>query len=99
MPYPGRPAPHIHFKVKKGDRELLTTQINIAGHPGNDVDGIANGGLDLFDSELLRADFKPIKESKTGELSAKFDIVLGRTPDDRTLHSHRVGDRSLQQSA
>src|SRR5437588_1903312 len=24
--YPGRPAPHIHFKVKKNDRELLTTQ-------------------------------------------------------------------------
>ena len=36
VPYPGRPAPHIHFKVKKGDRELLTTQLNIAGHPGND---------------------------------------------------------------
>ena len=35
VPYPGRPAPHIHFKVKKGDRELLTSQINIAGHPGN----------------------------------------------------------------
>ena len=35
VPYPGRPAPHIHFKVKKGGRELLTSQINIAGHPGN----------------------------------------------------------------
>ena len=40
VPYPGRPAPHIHFKLKKGDRELLTTQINIAGHPGNDVDHV-----------------------------------------------------------
>ncbi len=40
VPYPGRPAPHIHFKVKKGDRELLTSQINIAGHPGNQVDGV-----------------------------------------------------------
>ena len=45
VPYPGRPAPHIHFKVKKGDRELLTTQLNIAGHPGNKVDGVASGGL------------------------------------------------------
>ena len=44
VPYPGRPAPHIHFKVKKGDRELLTSQINIAGHPGNDVDGVVLGG-------------------------------------------------------
>ena len=44
VPYPGRPAPHIHVKVKKGGRELLTTQINIAGHPGNDVDGVVLEG-------------------------------------------------------
>ena len=31
------------------------------------------------------ADFKPIKGSKIGELAANFDIVLGRTPDERTL--------------
>ena len=34
VPYPGR-TPHIHFKVKKGDRELLTTQLFINGHPQN----------------------------------------------------------------
>src|SRR5687767_14925612 len=27
VPYPGRPAPHIHVKVKKGGRELITTQL------------------------------------------------------------------------
>src|SRR5947199_1442266 len=32
VPYPGRPAPHIHFKVKKGDRTLLTSQLFVAGH-------------------------------------------------------------------
>jgi protocatechuate 3,4-dioxygenase beta subunit len=83
VPYPGRPAPHIHVKVKKSGRELLTTQINIAGHPGNDVDHVVLEGLDLFDRELLMADFQPIKESKIGELSARFEIVLGRTPDER----------------
>ncbi|MCA1685672.1 MAG: intradiol ring-cleavage dioxygenase [Planctomycetia bacterium] len=83
VPYPGRPAPHIHFKVKKGDRELLTTQMNIAGHPGNDIDGVAGGGLGVYDRELLRVDFKPVPGSKTGELSAHFPIVLGRTPDER----------------
>ena len=96
VPYPGRPAPHIHFKVKKGARELLTTQMNIAGHPGNEVDGVASGGLGIFDKELLRVEFKPIKGSKTGDLAAKFDIVLGRTPDERTLQSHRAPDRLLQ---
>ena len=30
--------------------------------------------------ELLMADFVPIKESKAGELAARFDIVLGYTP-------------------
>ena len=82
VPYPGRPAPHIHFKVKRGDRELLTSQFNIAGHPGNKVDGIAMEG-GIFERELLMAEFKPIPNSKTGELAARFDIVLGRTPDDR----------------
>jgi len=85
VPYPGRPAPHIHVKVKKGDRELLTTQINIAGHPGNAVDGVVNGGIGLFDRELLMTEFKPVPGSKIGELAANFDIVLGRTPDERSF--------------
>ena len=85
VPYPGRPAPHIHFMVKKGNRELLTSQINIAGHPGNLVDGVVNGGISCFDRELLMADFEPIADSKLGELSARFDIILGRTPDERAF--------------
>jgi protocatechuate 3,4-dioxygenase, beta subunit len=93
VPYPGRPAPHIHFKVKKGGRELLTTQLNIAGHPGNEIDGIASGGLGLIDRELLRVDFKPFKGSKIGELAANFEIVLGRTPDERALQSNRTPNR------
>ncbi len=93
VPYPGRPAPHIHVKVKKGGRELLTTQINIAGHPGNDVDFVVLEGLDLFDRELLMADFKPIKGSKTGELSANFEIVLGRTPDERDFTKRVTSQR------
>lgn len=85
VPYPGRPAPHIHVKVKRGDRELLTTQMMIAGHPGNQVDGVARSAGGLIERELLMVDFKPIADSKTGELSARFDIVLGRTPDERAL--------------
>ena len=81
VPYPGRPSPHIHIKVKKGERTLLTSQFFIRGHPGNDRDGIARVGNPL-DRELVMVDFKPIKESKTGELAAYFEIVLGRTPDD-----------------
>jgi protocatechuate 3,4-dioxygenase, beta subunit len=37
--YPGR-TPHIHFKVRRDGRELLTTQMYVAGEPGNERDGI-----------------------------------------------------------
>ena len=37
--YPGR-TPHIHVKLFDGDRELLTTQFYIAGHPANARDRI-----------------------------------------------------------
>jgi protocatechuate 3,4-dioxygenase beta subunit len=86
VPYPGRPAPHIHVKVKKNGRELLTSQIFIAGFPGNKNDGIYRDAGDAFERELVSTDFKPIKGSKIGELYAKFDIILGRTPADRDEH-------------
>jgi protocatechuate 3,4-dioxygenase beta subunit len=82
IPYPGR-TPHIHVKVKKGNRELLTTQIFVAGHAQNARDGIYLGAGGLIERELVTADFAPVKDSKIGELAAKFDIVLGRTPEMR----------------
>jgi protocatechuate 3,4-dioxygenase beta subunit len=83
VPYPGR-TPHIHVKVKKADRELLTTQVFVNGHAQNRGDMVLSGIRDPFNRELVLVDFKPVKESKIGELSARFDIVLGTTPTDRT---------------
>jgi protocatechuate 3,4-dioxygenase beta subunit len=37
VPYSGR-TPHIHVKVKLGGRELLTTQLYVAGDPNNERD-------------------------------------------------------------
>src|ERR1051326_2251249 len=37
--YPGR-TPHIHYKIKKGGKELLTTQCYIKGDARNEKDGI-----------------------------------------------------------
>lgn len=91
VPYPGRPSPHIHFKVSQGERELLTSQIFIAGHPGQKSDGVFSGLRDPLDRELVQTDFAPIKDSKIGELSAVFDIVIGRTPDERQLSRQRQG--------
>jgi protocatechuate 3,4-dioxygenase, beta subunit len=90
--YPGRPAPHIHFKIKKGDRDLLTTQLFIRGYPGNARDGVYGGVGDLVDRELVQSDFKPIETSKIGELAASFEIVLGRTPDERDFAPRRADD-------
>jgi protocatechuate 3,4-dioxygenase beta subunit len=84
VPYDNR-CPHIHVKVKKGDRELLTTQIFVQGHPMNAQDGVLRGLRDPFDRELVTTEFKPVADSPTGALSAQFDIVLGRTPDERAF--------------
>jgi protocatechuate 3,4-dioxygenase beta subunit len=81
VPYTGR-TPHIHVRVKKGNRELLTTQIFVNGHPQNSRDGIFRALRDPLDRELVLVDFTPIKDSRLGELAATFDIVLGVTPSD-----------------
>lgn len=83
VPYPGRPSPHIHFKVSKGDRELLTSQIFIADYADNQKDGVFRRIGDAAAQKRLQTKFVPIPDSKTGELSARFEIVLGRTPDER----------------
>ena len=80
VPYPGR-TPHIHFKLKKGGKELLTTQCYVKGHPGNERDLILRSIRDEKLRDLITIDFSPIKESRIGELAAKFDIVLGVTPE------------------
>jgi protocatechuate 3,4-dioxygenase beta subunit len=90
VPYPGRPAPHIHVKVKRGGRELLTTQMMVNGHPGNARDGVFQSAGDLIDRELILVDFQPIPTSKIGELSAYFEIVLGRTPDERAMQNRQT---------
>ena len=79
VPYPGR-TPHIHFAVKMKGRDKFTTQCYVKGHPGNEKDFIWRGVRDSKQRDSITVDFAPIKESKLGELAAKFDIVLGFTP-------------------
>jgi protocatechuate 3,4-dioxygenase beta subunit len=80
VPYPGR-TPHIHFKIKKGSKELLTTQCYIKGERRNERDGIFRAIRDAKARDAVLVDFKPMKESRIGELAARFDIVLGVTPE------------------
>lgn len=77
--YPGRRAPHIHFKVKMKGREPWTTQLFVKGFPSNDQDGIWRRIGDEQARVSVSADFVPIKDSRIGELAARFDIVVGLT--------------------
>jgi len=80
VPYPGR-APHIHYKVKRAGKELLTTQCYIKGHPGNEKDNIWRNMKDEKQRAAVTVDFAPLKGSRVGELAAKFDLILGVTPE------------------
>jgi len=82
--YPGR-TPHIHFAVKMKGREKWTTQCYVKGEARNEKDGVLRGIKDARARESVIVDFAPIKNSKAGELAAKFDIVMGFTPVD-TAH-------------
>jgi protocatechuate 3,4-dioxygenase beta subunit len=79
--YSGRPAPHIHLKIKAKGREPFTTQLFVKGDPGNQQGHIWRRIGDETARASVTVDFAPIKESRIGELAARFDIVLGATPD------------------
>lgn len=80
VPYPGR-APHIHYKIRRNGKELLTTQCYIKGFADNEKDGIYHGLGEQKNKDAVTVDFAPLKGSRTGELEAKFDVVLGVTPE------------------
>jgi protocatechuate 3,4-dioxygenase, beta subunit len=78
VPYPGR-TPHIHVKLRKSGRELLSTQLYVQGHPFNERDGVLRSIRDTRQRALVIMPFLPSKEHQD-ELAVRFDIVLGRTP-------------------
>ena len=80
VPYVPR-TPHIHFKVKARGKDVLTTQCYIKGHPGNAKDGIWKGLGDEKMRDLVTVDFAPLPGARAGELAARFDLVLGVTPE------------------
>jgi protocatechuate 3,4-dioxygenase beta subunit len=80
VPYPGR-TPHIHYKIKAKGKDLLTTQCYIKGHPGNERDGIWRSLKDEKARAALTVDFAPLPGAKAGELAARFDVILGVTPE------------------
>jgi protocatechuate 3,4-dioxygenase beta subunit len=81
VPYPGR-TPHIHFKIKQGRKELLTTQLYVKTEAArNQKDMIYLGVKNNKQREAITVDFDKVKDSKIGELTANFTIVVGSTPE------------------
>jgi protocatechuate 3,4-dioxygenase beta subunit len=81
--YPGRQAPHIHFKIKMKGRDSWTTQLYIKGDPGNERDGVYRGIGSQAEKDTVTVEFSPLRNSRIGELGARFDIVMGVTPEDQ----------------
>jgi protocatechuate 3,4-dioxygenase beta subunit len=79
VPYPGRTR-HVHFSIQPPNGQKLTTQLYVAGDPGNADDGVLNGISDAAARASVIVPFAPLDGSRIGELTARFDIVLGFTP-------------------
>jgi protocatechuate 3,4-dioxygenase beta subunit len=71
-PYTGR-TPHIHVKVKDGARELLTTQLYVAGEPGNERDGLYRSIRDARDRAALTVSFEPGPQGPVGQARLVLD--------------------------
>ena len=72
----------FHFGVSKNGQRIFTTQMLINGHEMNESDGLFRNVRGPLARKSILVDFNPIKNSKLGELSANFDIVLGRTVEE-----------------
>ena len=69
-PYTGR-TPHIHFKVRLPNRELLTTQMYVAGNPGNTSDFLWSR-LSAAERAALTVPFAPSADG----VRAEFALVV-----------------------
>jgi protocatechuate 3,4-dioxygenase beta subunit len=74
-------TPHIHMAVKIPGRDKFTTQCYIRGEPSNEKDFVLKDIRDPQARESVMVDFEPLPDTQTGELAARFDVVLGFTPE------------------
>jgi protocatechuate 3,4-dioxygenase beta subunit len=74
-PYTGR-TPHIHVKVFAPSGRRLTTQMYIAGDPGNERDSLFRGIPPRLREQVLLK-LEPANGVEPGALAGSLDIVLG----------------------
>lgn len=73
VPYPGR-TPHIHVKLLQGGRELLTTQLYIAGHPQNARDWLFRR-LSPAEQAAVSLELKPAAERAAFETAVRLVVA------------------------
>ena len=71
-PYTGR-TPHIHFKVRLPQRDLLTTQMYVAGDPGNARDFLWNN-LSEAGRAALTVPFTPTSDGAKAEFALVVQV-------------------------
>jgi protocatechuate 3,4-dioxygenase beta subunit len=63
--------------INRNGRRILTTQAHIRGHGDNARDGVLSR-LDATARDTVLVDFRKRPGSSLGELTAHFDVVIGR---------------------
>ena len=91
--YVGR-APHIHYAILQNGKRMLTTQLYVKGDPQNEDDFLFREATTAAAQASIVTDFIPIPSSKTGELAARWDVVIGMTPEDPKLTEQGRGRRA-----
>ncbi len=78
--YPGR-TPHIHVAVSKKGKRLLTSQCYLSGEASNQKDGLYQS-LTPDEKTLVTVDFRELPNSTTHQLTARWNLIIGVTPED-----------------
>lgn len=76
VPYTGR-TPHIHYKVKSRDFREFTSQVLIAGEPGNERDGVFRSIRNAEERKRVLMELKPAATGSGAKFAADFEIVVG----------------------
>jgi len=76
-----RPHAAYPLRLKLKGQEKFTTQCYIKGEPQNERDGVLRGVTDPAARQSVIVAFAPVSGSRIGELAARFDIVMGHTPE------------------
>jgi protocatechuate 3,4-dioxygenase, beta subunit len=76
VPYTGR-TPHIHYKVKSRDFGEFTSQVLIAGEPGNERDGVFRSIRNAEERKRVVMELKTAAADSGAKFATDFEIVVG----------------------